>query len=378
MEAIGVFAGEVVHDLNNMLAAFVSYPELILQKIPADSPVKKYITALQKSGKKATAIVQELLTLTRRVIATNEIIHLNLLIQEYLKSPEFKRLMDFHPQVIVETDLDDHLQNISGSSVHLFKTIMNLMSNAAESIKDKGEIAISTCNQRIDNPKKGFMDIEAGDYVVLKISDTGIGIHPDHRKRIFEPFFTKKIQGKSGTGLGMAVVWRCVQDHRGFIDIDGEEEKGTSFSLYFPATHQEMELVKDSLAVKDYQGNGESILVVDDIAEQRELACGMLTALGYHAESVAGGEEALIYLETNKADLLLLDMLMNPGINGLETYQRVLQKFPKMKAVIVSGFSEVGLIQEALRLGAGSFVKKPYTLEQIGMAIKQELARDSQ
>jgi len=375
MEAIGTLAGGVAHDLNNILAGLVSYPDLLLLEISEDSPLRKPILTIQKSGEKAASIVQDLLTLARRGVAVTEVVDLNHIISEYLKSPEHEKLISFHPNVHVRTDLEKDPLNILSSPAHLSKTVMNLVSNAAEAMPDGGEIFISTENRYIDKPIRGYDDVKEGDYVTLTIFDTGVGISKKDRERIFEPFYTKKVMGKSGTGLGMSVVWGTVKDHKGYIDIQSAKGKGATFTLYFPATRKELPKDKSLLSIEDYVGKGESVLVVDDVEEQREIASGILKKLGYSVTSVSSGEEAVDYLKDNSADLLLLDMIMDPGIDGLETYKRILEFHPKQKALIVSGFSETDRVKEAQRLGAGAYVKKPFLLEKVGIAVRDELNR---
>jgi CheY-like chemotaxis protein len=194
-------------------------------------------------------------------------------------------------------------------------------------------------------------------------------------KRIFEPFYTKKVMGRSGTGLGMAVVWGTVKDHNGYIDVQSTERKGTKFTLYFPATQEDIAKEKAPLSIEDYMGNKESILVVDDVKDQRELALTLLAKLGYAADTISSGVEAAEYLKEHKVDLIVLDMIMDPGIDGLETYKRIIEVHPGQKAIIASGFSETDRVKEAQRLGAGQYIKKPYTLEKLGLAIKEELGR---
>jgi len=374
MEALGTLAGGVAHDLNNILSGLVSYPDLLLMQLPEDSPLKKPILTIQESGQKAAAVVQDLLTLARRGVATMEVVNLNAIISEYLKSPECGKLRSFHPNVEVKTDLKGDLLNISGSKVHLSKSIMNLVSNAAEAMPGGGEMLISTESRYIDRPIGGYDEVEEGDYVVLTVSDTGVGIPTEDLERIFEPFYTKKKMGRSGTGLGMAVVWGTVKDHKGYIDIQSVEGKGTTFTFFFPVTRKELAKDKAPVSIKDYMGKGESILIVDDVKEQRDIASSILSELGYSVSSVSSGEEAVEYLKNYSADLLLLDMIMDPEIDGLETYKRILEFHPAQKAIIASGFSETDRVKEAQKLGAGKYIKKPYTLEKIGMAVKNELS----
>jgi len=174
----------------------------------------------------------------------------------------------------------------------------------------------------------------------------------------------------------MAVVWGTVKDHNGYIDVHSEVGRGTRFTLYFPAerkTEPSPEAVLDS--VEDLMGQGESILVVDDIAEQREIASEMLEQLGYVVHTVSSGEAAVAYLQENSADILVLDMIMPPGMDGLDTYRQILQFKPNQKTIITSGFAETERVKEALSLGAGAYIKKPYMLETIGHALRAERLR---
>ena len=372
MQAIGTLAGGVAHDLNNILSGILSYPELLLMDLPSDSPLTKPLETIRESGKKAAAIVQDLLTLARRGVAVADIVNLNDIISEYLMSPEFEKLKVYHPLLDIKKDMASDLLNIQGSSVHLFKTVMNLVSNAAEAMPDGGVITISTRNQNVDRPLKGDDAVQEGDFAVLEVSDTGIGISGEDTGRIFEPFYTKKVMGRSGTGLGMAVVWGTVKDHKGFIDLESKQGEGTSFSLYFPVTRKKLDKDKAKLSLEDYKGMGESILIVDDVKEQREIASSILTQLGYTVSTVGCGEAAVEFLKNNAADMLVLDMIMDPGIDGFETYKQILKLHPKQRAVIASGFSETERVKETQKLGAGQYVKKPYTIENIGRAIKAE------
>jgi len=261
-----------------------------------------------------------------------------------------------------------------GSSTHLSKTVMNLVSNAVEAMPEGGNLTVSTENRYIDRPISGYDNAKEGDYVVLTISDTGIGISPEDMGKIFEPFYTKKKMGRSGTGLGMAVVWGTVKDHNGYIDVQSTEEKGTTFTLYFPVTRKSLEERFETF-LEDYMGKGETILIVDDVEEQRKIASGMLEELGYSVVSVSSGEGAVEYLKTNKVDLLVLDMIMDPGMDGLDTYKKILEIHPGQKAIIVSGFSETDRAKELQGLGAGAYIRKPFLLEKIGLAVKEELEK---
>ncbi len=375
MEAIGTLAAGVAHDLNNILSGIVSYPQLLLLTLPEDSPLRDSLETIHKTGQKAAAIVQDLLTLARRGVKTTEIVDMSKLLKSYLNSPEHQKIMSFHPDVKVVTEIESNLYNISGSPVHIEKCIMNLVANAAEAIMDKGTLAIGLRNRYVAESIQGYDSVKEGDYVVLSVSDTGVGIDPEDIDRIFEPFYTKKKMGRSGTGLGMAVVWGTVKDHNGYIDIDSQPGEGTTIKLYFLASRDVVTPDNKNLPVNELQGSGQSILVVDDVKEQREIATKILAYLGYRVTAVSSGEAAINFLETQSVDLLLLDMIMDPGMDGLETYQEIKQRRPDQRVIIASGFSESARVKAAQELGAGEYVRKPYTLERIGLAVKKELAR---
>jgi two-component system cell cycle sensor histidine kinase/response regulator CckA len=211
--------------------------------------------------------------------------------------------------------------------------------------------------------------------VVLSVSDTGEGIQAADLNRIFEPFYTKKVMGRSGTGLGLAVVWGTVKDHHGYINVHSEEGKGSTFALYFPVTREKISSAHEAVSPSEYEGKGESILIVDDMKEQRDLATEMLNRLNYLVASVASGEEAVMHVKDHPCDLMVLDMIMDPGMDGLDTYKSILEIFPKQKAIIVSGFSESERVRAAQALGAGDYVRKPYVIEKLGLAVRKELDR---
>ncbi|MBW1852718.1 MAG: response regulator, partial [Deltaproteobacteria bacterium] len=372
MEALGLLAGGVAHDLNNVLSGIVSYPELILMDLPHDSKLRKPIETMQESGHRAALIVQDLLTVARGVASPKEPLNINTIVKDYLNSPEFEKLKKFHTAVTIKTDLDPDLLNTKASPVHIRKVIMNLVSNASEAIEGRGNVVVSTINRYVDRPLRGHDDVNIGEYAILSVSDDGPGISSDDLERIFDPFYTKKVMGRSGTGLGLSVVWNVIQDHEGYINVR-TTENGTTFELYFPITRDTVSDKALIVPIENLKGDGETILVVDDVRSQREISCSMLDTLGYKALAVSSGEEAIEYLKAHTVDLIFLDMIMDPGINGRETYERIIKRHPNQKAIIVSGFAETDEVKKAQRLGAGQYIKKPLTLEKIGLAIKEEL-----
>jgi CheY-like chemotaxis protein len=251
---------------------------------------------------------------------------------------------------------------------------MNLISNAAEAMPAGGRITLLTRNRYLDMARNAYELIPEGEYVRLSVVDEGVGIAQNDYKKVFEPFYTKKSMGQSGTGLGMTVIWSTVKDHAGYIDLQSHEGEGTRFDIYLPATREAVTDKERRVVLEDYVGT-EHILVVDDVPEQRDVAVKMLGKLGYSVTSVSSGEAAVAYMQSHTVDLLVLDMVMIPGIDGLETYRRIISLRPCQKAIITSGFSESARVKALQELGAGAYIRKPYTLERIGLAARRELDR---
>jgi two-component system cell cycle sensor histidine kinase/response regulator CckA len=373
MESLGLLAGGVAHDLNNVLSMIVGYPELLLLELPEESPMRAPLESIKRSGIKAAGIVADLLTIARGHVVTKEPQELNAVIGDYLGSPEFEELQKNHPRVSIAVNCSPELRHVAGSEIHLAKVVMNLVSNAFEAITDGGTVRITSTNRSLDTPIAGYDEIVAGEYVVLSVSDDGPGISSTDLGLIFEPFYSKKVLGRSGTGLGLTVVWNIVKDHRGYIDVINSDT-GVTFELYFPTTIdspiESVQIPSDS-----YRGNGERVLIIDDLPSQREVVSAMLTQLGYVATVAASGEDAVDYLKGHSVDVVLLDMIMDPGMSGYETYKQILAIHPGQKAIIVSGFSETDDVKKTQALGARQYIKKPYGLETIGLALKEEFAR---
>ncbi|BBO68694.1 hypothetical protein DSCA_26240 [Desulfosarcina alkanivorans] len=374
MESLGVLAGGVAHDLNNVLSGIVSYPDLLLMDLPEGSPLSAPIETIKESGQKAATIVQDLLTLARRGVSTSEVLDLNRLIEAQQRSAEYKKLLSYYPDIRVSFHLAAELPNIKGSSVHLNKTIMNLISNAAEAQPNGGDIIVTTENLYMDRDLRGYDTVNAGEYVRLRVKDHGEGISETDLDHIFEPFYTKKKMGRSGTGLGLAVVWGTVQDHEGYINVHSRPGEGTVFDLFFPLSREAVEEKAPGLSLAAIQGGGEAVLVVDDMASQRKIAAHLLQRLNYTPYTVDSGESAVAFLEAHTVDLVVLDMIMAPGIDGLETWRRIIKRHPRQRAIIASGYAETEKVRTAQQLGAGEYLKKPYMIDSLGKAVKNALA----
>lgn len=373
MESIGLLAGSVAHDLNNILSGVVTYPELLLLQLDTNDPLRKPIEDIQQSGKKAAEVVEDLLTVAKGIALSMTPVNLNKLIDNYLKSAELRALLSQYTKITIEPKLQKDLPNVAGSPIHINKTIMNLLTNAIEAIgkSTKGIITITTRTEVIYNHN---VDLKAGKYVSIEIKDTGTGISSGDLARIFEPFYSRKIKGRSGTGLGLAIAWNTMQDHQGTVDVTSNNN-GTCFTLYFPTTKDNLLTTEENLDINTLKGEKETILVVDDNEQQIEIAKQILIALNYTVYTANSGEEALNFLKENKIDLIVLDMIMEPGLSGPETYNFAIKIQPQLKALIASGFSVSEEVEQLQKLGASIFIRKPYSISQIGSAIKSILQK---
>jgi two-component system cell cycle sensor histidine kinase/response regulator CckA len=375
MEAIGLLAGGVAHDLNNILSGIVSYPDMLLVDRSPDDPMTKPLQTIKKSGERAAAIVQDLLTLARRGIGSEVILNLNDIIKDFLSSPEHDDLVTNVCEIKFQLQLDVNLLNISGSPVHLSKILMNLFCNGIEAMPQGGTLTILSENRFLDKEYVGYECIPVGEYAVISVDDTGIGIPSSEIKKIFDPFYTNKIMGRSGTGLGMAIVWGAIKDHKGFIDINSAPGTGTRFTLYFPSS-REIIPEKEEAVLQNFMGSGQSLLVVDDMEEQRILASQILELLGYQVDIASSGDEAVEKCQKNEFDLIILDMIMPDGMDGFETYKKISAINFGQRAIIASGFSDSSSVRQTQAYGAGMYLKKPYTVESLAQAVCHELAND--
>lgn len=372
MEVVGNLAAGVAHDLNNVLCGLVAYPELLLLELPEDNPLRDKVIAIQKSGQKAAAIVEDLLTLARRGVKIAEVVSLNAIVSDYLASLEFEAMQKRHANITIKTHLAPDLMTVMGSQLHLSKSIMNILNNAAEAMPAGGTISISSCNRCLDATLSLYEQIPAGEYVCLEIADEGVGIASNDLNRIFEPFFSKKSMKRSGSGLGMTIIWATIKDYNGYLDIQSTEGEGTQIVVYLPSNQKHGDSISNKIGLEEYLGS-EHVHVVDDMPEQAEIAAKMLTKLGYTVTMSSSGEAAVEFVRHNKPDLVVLDMIMPGGIDGLEAYKKIIEIHPGQKVIIVSGFSESDQVKAVQLLGAGSYVQKPYTLEKIGVAVRMEL-----
>jgi len=375
MEAIGVLAGGVAHDLNNMLGPLVGYPELILRKLSPESPLRRQIERIGDSARDAAAVIQDLLTLARRGSYEMEPVNFSAIVEKYFESPGYVRMAEKHPEVALVTHIAPEVSSISGSPGHLTKVVTNLVSNAYDAMSDGGTLTVTACQRQINRLLDGHSEIAPGEYVILTVRDTGVGIASEDLGKIFEPYYSKKKMRINGNGLGLPVVYGVVKDHQGYYDITSTVGEGTEFTLYFPVSR---ETVGDLVRADGKLTGTERILVVDDVKEQRDLASEMLSGMGYGVATANSGHAAIAHLRKQSVDLVILDMIMERDFDGLDTYREIVSINPGQKAIIVSGYSATERVLEAQELGVGKYVRKPYTIDVLARTVRHELDRESQ
>ena len=380
LKNLGRLTGTVAHDLNNILAGIATYPEILLLDKNLEPKIRRSLTLIKESGQNASAVVSDLLTISRSIREDCQVLNINTIIERFMAGPEFKKIKNAYGKVEIEMHLEPELLTISGSYIHIEKSIMHLLINALEETaatagRGNGTIVLSTANYYYVDRKKDehtVQNMSPGEYVMLEVLDTGKGIPEEYLNKIFDPFFTKQEMSRTGTGLGLTVVKNTVLNHRGKIFVTSDEN-GTKFTLLFPVLRSELPMANQPASLEEIKGKGETLLVVDDLASQRKIAETILKNLGYKVFSVADGICAFDFIMHTPVDLLILDMVMAPSISGLETYKRIKTIQPDQKAILASGHSESEDVLKAQSIGAGTFVKKPYTILDMGIAVKEEL-----
>jgi CheY-like chemotaxis protein len=217
--------------------------------------------------------------------------------------------------------------------------------------------------------------MKKGEYLVLSVQDNGPGIPANELEHVFEPFYTKKVMGRSGTGLGLTIAWNTMRDHEGQIQVESNEQ-GTCFLLYFPvAAHAASICIEnDELQLLDTCTNpGKRILLVDKEEQTLDVTRSMLESLGYTVDTACSGKQALQFIKETAVDLVMLDMALEPGVNGRQVYEKILKLYPDQKALIASGYNECDDAKAALEMGESEFIQKPYSLSQLGKAVRDIL-----
>ncbi|HEY8946635.1 MAG TPA: ATP-binding protein, partial [Polyangiaceae bacterium] len=394
MKSLSVLAGGVAHDLNNALGPLVALPDIILQEIeelarnrvPVDSEVYSDLKTIKSAALRAAQTIKDLLSLARVGRVNKEHLDLNQVIASCLSAPAHRPLVGQQRDVRLIYEQSPEALFVEASEPHVVRAAMNLVHNAVESIEGFGTVTIRTYRQRLTQALSGYETIEPGDYAVVTVSDTGHGITPDVMRRVFEPFFSnKKAHENSGSGLGLAIVHGVIKEHHGFVNVESEPGRGTSFSLYFPLVERPASTERNRPpSVKP--GNAR-ILVVDDDPVQLRTARRILTRLGYDVTTTDSGSKAYALFEDRSSpraagsgaersspfDLVVMDMILQEADDGLRVLERIQALYPQQCAILVSGHAPMERGMLAVQRGIG-WLGKPYTLEALGLAVQSALS----
>jgi signal transduction histidine kinase len=373
MEALGLLAGGVAHELNNLLSSIMGYPDLIMMRMEKGLPPEmKYISAIKQAGVRSKDIVEDLLTITRRKVQEFSPLSMNEVLQDYMESPEFEHLKQALPKIDYSFSGYPQELTVSGSKTHIFKCLANLVSNAAESMEGRnGKVKVTLNQEKLESSQTNFcFDILEEEYAVFSICDNGHGISKADQRRLFEPFYTTKKMGRSGTGLGLSVVWGTVKDHNGNIKVESSVNTGTCFKLYFPLC-KEKPVINDEVekpVSSSFKGYSARIICENDT--QTEFFTNVLKELEFTIKPNISFTEIADCPEKEKTDLLLV------YLNREKTFSSTLLKpFLEKKAdqkfiVISTRRPETEEISEILQNGNGAYLKQPFILSRIAGKIR--------
>jgi PAS domain S-box-containing protein len=377
MEALGQLAGGIAHDFNNLLAAISGYLQLLLAEAQRDSDLYRDLMQIAAAVDRGTALTNQLRFFTRRAAGSLQIVSLNDVVRQTLQLIKHT----FPPQIVIDLSFSSLAVNIEADPNQISQVLVNLCMNARDAMMDKagktavGRLGIETSIVHLSETEATrFVNGRPGTYVVLKVSDSGVGIPPELMERLFIPFVTTKA-ARSGTGLGLAVVYGIIVGHRGFLDVSSEVGKGSVFEVFLPRSDRQVETPGSERAVPDRsQGHG-TILVVDDDPQVREVIMRILESCGYAVIGARDGEEAVRSFANGAGiDLVLLDFIM-PGMGGRECLRLLRKADARARILIVTGHIMDSSAQELLSEGALGIVEKPFNQWALVAKVQNALGR---
>lgn len=370
MEAVGRLAGGVAHDFNNLLAVIAGYSELSLDKLESEHPVAKDLVRIKAAAGRAASLTKQLLAFSRQQIFYPRIIGVNAIVENM--GDMLRRLVGDDVEIIVKPGIP--LGSIKADVGQLEQVLMNLVVNARDAMPDGGQITIETCDVELDETyQRGHEPVQPGQYVMLSISDSGCGMDETTKTRIFDPFFTTKAPGK-GTGLGLSTVYGIVKQSAGYIWVYSEPGKGTAFKLYFPRVSEVAEAITRPAAVAGTRGGSETILLVEDDEDLRELIALVLRNVGYTVLEAGDAQKALEAAAKHKGTVhvLLSDVVM-PQTNGVQLFKLLRAGAPELKVILMSGYAVEMLVRQAPIPPDVTFIEKPFTRNSLLLTIQAVL-----
>jgi len=366
MEAIGTLAGGIAHDFNNLMMGMLGNISLILYDIGSESPYYEKLKNIEKLIQSGSKLTSQLLGYARKGKYEVRPINLNQLVEE--SSETFGRT---RKEIVIHREFAEDLSSVMADEAQIQQILMNLFINAADAMPGGGDLFLKTLNVTHEDIRDKPYKPRSGDYILLKVSDTGTGMGQKVMDRIFEPFFTTKDLGR-GSGLGLASVYGIIKGHDGYIDVESEKGRGAIFSIYLPASEKSIQKTLE-IPERIMEGN-ENILLVDDEALVINVGVQLLKKLGYTVLEAQSGREAIkIFMEDNHAiDMVILDMVM-PDMSGGEVYDRIKRIDSNVKVLLSSGYSIDGQATEILKRGCEGFIQKPYSMEDFSKKIREVL-----
>jgi PAS domain S-box-containing protein len=368
MEAVGKLAGGIAHDFNNILTVINGFAEIILRKLPADSPLRDAANEVLQAGERAAEITQQLLAFSRQQVMAPRVVDLNHIVED--TETMLRRLIG--EDVALVTVLDPQLQQVEVDPGLIVQVIMNLAVNARDAMPRGGRLTMKTSNFMVDNKRaKELPEYHPGPYVLLSVTDTGTGMRPEVASRVFEPFFTTKGPGE-GTGLGLSMVYGIVKQSGGNIEVYSELGIGTTFNIYIPTAEGQTATAPTADEAGQHGGN-ETILLVEDDNAVRRIALAVLDELGYRVLQAGGGAEALELVRNyeGRIDLLLTDLVM-PGQSGREVAEQVAVMCPGVKVIYMSGYTDDTVVRHGLDNNI-LFVQKPFSSAGLARKVREAL-----
>jgi signal transduction histidine kinase/CheY-like chemotaxis protein len=371
MEAIGRLSGGIAHDFNNLLGVIIGYSQLLRRKLAPEQPqLYEFAEEIHKAGERAAALTRQLLAFSRQQILTPTIVDLNQLVSDMQKM--LPRLIG--EDIQVQVDLQSDLGTVKADRSQVEQVIMNLAVNARDAMPNGGRLLIETANAEFDEVYVRNHDgAKVGHYVMLSVTDAGIGMTPEVIAHIFEPFFTTKELGK-GTGLGLATVYGVVKQSGGYIWVDSTPGQGSSFKIFLPRTSEIIAPAVPTQVKVPEAVHRETILLVEDAEPLRKLAQSILSQHGYKILSAEHGEAALALTAQlrDPIHLLLTDVVM-PGINGRVLSERLLPKYPDMKVLYMSGYTDSFIAGHGVLEQGIALLHKPFSEEALLAKVRQVL-----
>ncbi|HYA92156.1 MAG TPA: ATP-binding protein [Thermodesulfobacteriota bacterium] len=371
IEAIGRLAGGIAHDFNNLLTIISGDCQLSLLELKEKDPLRENIEEIKRTSEKAADLTRQLLAFSRRQILDVKVLDLNSVLRDLDKM--LHRLIGEDIELV--TLLADDLGRVKTDPGWVEQIIMNLAVNARDAMPDGGKLTIETANVELDEAyARRHIAVKPGWYVMLSVSDTGVGMTPEVRQHVFEPFFTTKQKGK-GTGLGLSTVYGIVKQSGGNIWVYSEPGQGTTFKIYLPSVDESLEEEREKVTREEFPRGSETILVVEDEEDVRRLAVRVLERQGYRVLEASCGDDALV-LGKDPIHLILTDVVM-PGMSGRQLADRLRSFHPEITVLYMSGYTDNDITHHGVLEKGVNYMQKPFTVDTLAKKVREVLDKNS-